>query len=170
MADLRKVSALILDDNAHMRELLKVNLSAFGLGHIHQASSGPAAIAILDKAEVDLAFVDLKHGDQPGLGGIEFCHELRKRPEPEWRFLPLIVVTAYSELRYLKQAIDAGADEFLVKPVSPAAMVDRINAVIERRRPFITSLDYLGPDRRRRRDKKFKGPFRRFDDASDIEI
>ena len=170
MADLRKISALILDDNAHMRELLKVNLSAFGLVHIHQASNSLGALAMLDKAEVDMAFVDLKLGDQSGLGGIEFCRDLRKRAEPELHFLPLIVVTAYSELRYIKQAIDAGADEFLVKPVSPAAMADRINAVIERRRPFITALDYVGPDRRRRRDKKFEGPFRRFDDAGDIEI
>lgn len=82
----------------------------------------------------------------------------------------MIVVTAYSELRYLKQAVGAGADEFLVKPASAAAIARRINAVAEHRRPFISTPDFFGPDRRRRPDKKFKGPFRRYDDSSDVEI
>jgi len=170
MADLRKVSALILDDNAHMRGLIRATLSAFGLRHIHEAGDGSTAMAKLDQGDIDIAFVDLKHGNLAVLGGIEFCREVRKRPEQELRFLPLIIVTAYSELRYLKQAIDAGADEFLAKPVSPAAMAKRINLVVERRRPFVVAPEFFGPDRRRRRDKKFNGPFRRSDDASDVEI
>ncbi len=170
VADLRDITELILDDNAHMRELMKVTLSDFGMRHIYEAADGAAAMAKLDLGDVDIAFVDLKHGSMAHLGGIEFCREVRKRPETEIRHLPLIVVTAYSELRYLKQAVDAGADEFLAKPVSAAAIARRINAVVEHRRPFIRTPDFFGPDRRRRRDNKFKGPFRRSDDSSDVEI
>ena len=110
MADLRDITALILDDNAHMRELMKATLSAFGMRHIYEAADGAAAMARLDLGDVDIAFVDLKHESLAHLGGIEFCRDVRKRPETEIRHLPLIVVTAYSELRYLKQAVDAGAD------------------------------------------------------------
>ena len=170
MADLRDITALILDDNAHMRELMKATLSAFGMRHFHEAADGAAAMTKLDLGDVDIAFVDLKHGSVAHLGGIEFCREVRKRPETEIRHLPLIVVTAYSELRYLKQAVDAGVDEFLVKPVSAAAIARRINSVVEHRRTFISTPDFFGPDRRRRTDEKFKGPFRRYDDSSDVEV
>ena len=170
MADLRDITALILDDNAHMRELMKATLSAFGMRHIYEAADGAAAMARLDLGDVDIAFVDLKHESLAHLGGIEFCRDVRKRPETEIRHLPLIVVTAYSELRYLKQAVDAGADEFLAKPVSAAEIARRINAVVEHRRPFISMPDFFGSDRRRRPDKKFQGPFRRYDDSSDVEI
>jgi len=170
MADLRDITALILDDNAHMRELMKATLAAFGVRNFYEAADAAAAMAKLDLGDVDIAFVDLKHGSMARLGGVEFCRDVRKRPETEIRHLPLIVVTAYSELRYLKQAVDAGADEFLAKPVSAAAIARRINAVIEHRRPFIRTPDFFGPDRRRRPDKTFQGPFRRSDDSSDVEI
>ncbi len=170
MADLRDITALILDDNAHMRELMKAILAAFGMHHFYEAADSAAAMAKLDLGDVDIAFVDLKHGSTAHLGGIEFCRDVRKRPETEIRHLPLIVVTAYSELRYLKLAVDAGADEFLAKPVSAAAIARRINAVVEHRRPFISTQEFFGPDRRRRSDKKFQGPFQRYDDPSDVEV
>lgn len=62
MADLRDITALILDDNAHMPELMKATLSAFGMRHIFEAADGAAAMAKLDLGDVDIAFVDLKHG------------------------------------------------------------------------------------------------------------
>ena len=111
-----------------MRELMKATLSAFGLSQIYEAGDGAAAMEKLDPGNVDIAFLDLKHGSMAHLGGIELCREVPKRPESEIRHLPLIVVTAYSELRYLKQAVDAGADEFPAKPASAAAIARRINA------------------------------------------
>lgn len=106
---------------------MRATLSAFRTRHFHEAGDG-AAMAKLDLGNVDIAFLDLKHGSMAHLGGIELCREVPKRPESEIRHLPLIVVTAYSELRYLKQAVDAGADEFLAKPASAAAIARRINA------------------------------------------
>lgn len=111
-----------------MRELLKATLSVFRMRHFYEAGDGAAAMAKLDLSNVDIAFLDLKHGSMAHLGGIELCREVPKRPESEIRALPLIVVTAYSELRYLKQAVDAGADEFPAKPASAAAIARRINA------------------------------------------
>lgn len=170
MTGLETVSTLILDDNAHMRQLLNAMLSAFGVRDIYEAADSAAAFAILETKGADIVFVDLKHGHFAQFGGVEFCQELRRRPEDALRFLPLIVVTAYSEVTHLRQAIDAGVDEFLVKPVSPTTLATRMNAVILRRRPFVSSSDYFGPTRRRREDKKFKGPFRRYDDSNDVEL
>ncbi len=56
----------------------------------------------------------------------------------------------------------------MVKPVTARAVLDRINAVILRPRPFVRTGEYFGPDRRRRQDPEFKGPWRRKGDDSRI--
>jgi CheY-like chemotaxis protein len=107
---------------------MKATLSAFRMRHFYEAGDGAAAMEKLDPGNVEIAFLDLKHGSMAHLGSIKLCREVRKRPESEIPHLPLIVVTAYSELRYPKQTVDAGADEFLAKPASAAAIASRINA------------------------------------------
>jgi DNA-binding response OmpR family regulator len=67
-------------------------------------------------------------------------------------------------------AINAGVDEFLVKPVRAVDVANRVNAIIERRRPFVKSGGYFGPDRRRRDDPRYKGPMRRAGDPSTVSI
>jgi DNA-binding response OmpR family regulator len=80
------------------------------------------------------------------------------------------MVTAYSERRRVIDAVNAGVDEFLVKPIRAVDVANRMNAVIERRRSFIEVPGYFGPDRRRRSDPRFKGPWRRAADPVTIHI
>jgi DNA-binding response OmpR family regulator len=79
-------------------------------------------------------------------------------------------VTAYSERRRVIDAINAGVDEFLVKPVRSVDVANRVNAVVERRRPFVQSDGYFGPDRRRRDDPWRRGPWRRAGDPGTVDI
>lgn len=164
---LESVSALILDDNAHMRGLLRAILTNFGMRQIEEAEGFDDAVRVLAGGEVDLAFVDIK---LEGPDGIEFCRHVRRTPGGYTRFLPLVIVTAYSERSRVIEAVNAGADEFLVKPVRPVDVANRANAVIERRRPFIDIPAYFGPDRRRRVDPRFTGPWRRSDDPGTVDI
>ena len=62
-------------------------------------------------------------------------------------------------------ARDAGVNEFVVKPITAKAVLDRINAVILRPRAFIKAEHYVGPCRRRRDLADYEGPFRRYTDA-----
>ncbi len=164
---LESVSALILDDNAHMRGLLRVILASFGMRRIEEASDCNEAIGIVAGGDIDIAFVDFKLS---GVTGIEFCRRVRQDPDSPNTFLPLIMITAYSERSRVIDAINAGVDEFLVKPVRAVDVANRVNAVIERRRPFITAAGYFGPDRRRRDDPRYKGPWRRMSDPGTVDI
>jgi CheY-like chemotaxis protein len=164
---LQSVSALIVDDNAHMRGLLRVILTSFGLRRIEEAGDCNEALAHAAGGDIDIAFVDFKLG---GLDGIEFCHRIRQDPDSPNRYLPLIMVTAYSERSRVIDAINAGVDEFLVKPVRAVDVANRVNAVIERRRPFVNAGGYFGPDRRRRDDPRYKGPWRRVSDPGTVDI
>jgi two-component system, chemotaxis family, chemotaxis protein CheY len=165
---LESVSALILDDNAHMRGLLRVILTSFGLRRIEDAADTPQAIRILDGGDIDIAFVDFKLGG--GKDGLEFCRRIRMHPESPNTYLPIVMVTAYSERRRVIDAINAGVDEFLVKPVRAVDVANRVNAIIERRRPFVQSGTYFGPDRRRRDDPRHTGPWRRADDPGTVDV
>lgn len=164
---LEGISALILDDNAHMRGLVRVILASFGLRRIEEASDAATALGIIAADDIDMAFVDFKLG---GLDGLEFCRRIRNDPEGANIYLPIIMITAYSERNRVIEAINAGVDEFLVKPVRAVDVANRVNAVIERRRPFVKSNTYFGPDRRRRNDPRYRGPLRRAADPGVISI
>ena len=164
---LENVSALILDDNAHMRGLVRVILASFGMRQIEEASDCNTALGAIAGGDIDIAFVDFKLG---GLDGIDFCKRIRLDPDSPNRYLPIIMITAYSERRRVIDAINAGVDEFLVKPIRAVDVANRVNAVVERRRPFIQTPGYFGPERRRRADPRYKGPWRRAADPGTIDI
>jgi len=164
---LESVSALILDDNAHMRGLLRAILAGFGVRRIEEAADCNEAFYHMAAGDIDLAFVDFKLG---GLDGIDFCRRVRRDPDSVNRYLPVIMITAYSERSRVIDAINAGVDEFLVKPVRAVDVANRVNAVIERRRPFVSCHDYFGPDRRRRDSPRYQGPFRRASDPGTVDI
>lgn len=164
---LKSVSALILDDNAHMRGLVRVILASFGMRRIEEAADTNQAIAHVAGGDIDIAFVDFKLGGQDGL---DFCKRIRLDPRSPNRCLPILMITAYSERKRVIDAINAGVDEFLVKPIRAVDVANRVNAIIERRRPFIEAKGYFGPDRRRRDDPRHQGPWRRANDPGTIDI
>jgi two-component system chemotaxis response regulator CheY len=153
-----RLSVLVLDDSAHMRGLLRTILSGFSVRRVEEAADVDRAVTIAEGGGIDVALVDLK---LEGGSGFDFCRRIRFGPEGPLIRLPIIMVTAHSERTLVREAINAGVDEFLVKPVSAADVASKINAVFERRRTFIISPDYIGPDRRRRNDPEYAGPRRR---------
>jgi DNA-binding response OmpR family regulator len=164
---LEGVTALILDDNAHMRGVLRAILVSFGMRRIDEAADCNEAIRLVAGGVIDIAFIDFKLG---GPDGIDFCRQIRRAPESPNPFLPIIMVTAYSERSRVIDAVNAGVDEFLVKPIRAVDVANRMNAVIERRRSFIDVPAYFGPDRRRKTDPRFRGPLRRAADPGTVDI
>lgn len=150
-----------------MRGVLRAILVSFGMRRVEEAADCDEAMGAVAGGEIDLAFIDFKLG---GLDGIEFCRQIRRSSQSPNPFLPIIMVTAYSERRRVIDAVNAGVDEFLVKPIRAVDVANRMNAVIERRRSFIEVPGYFGPDRRRRSDPRFKGPWRRAADPVTIHI
>jgi DNA-binding response OmpR family regulator len=150
-----------------MRGVLRAILVSFGMRRVEEAADCDEAMGAVAGGEIDLAFIDFKLG---GLDGIEFCRQIRRSSQSPNPFLPIIMVTAYSERGRVIDAVNAGVDEFLVKPIRAVDVANRMNAVIERRRSFIEVPGYFGPDRRRRSDPRFKGPWRRAADPVTIHI
>lgn len=161
------VTALVLDDNAHMRGLLRTILTGFGMRQIDEAADCNEAFGIVAAGSIDIAFVDFK---LEGPTGIDFCRQIRRAAASPNPFLPIVMVSAYSERSRVIDAVNAGIDEFLVKPIRAVDVANRVNAVIERRRSFVDVPAYFGPDRRRRDDPRFKGPWRRSSDPGTIDI
>ncbi len=160
-AGLDAVRVLVVDDNQHMRAIVSAMLNSFGIKMVREAKDGADAIETLRRWPADLAICDFL---MEPVDGVAFTHEVRNAPDSPNPYLPVVMLTGHSELSRVTEARDSGVTEFVVKPLTAKALVDRINMVIFKPRPFIRSKDYFGPDRRRRDDPFFSGPFRREDD------
>jgi CheY-like chemotaxis protein len=154
---------LILEDNHHMSTILRTLLHGVGIRDVAEARDAATAFEMLRQSPPDIALVDFHLGD---LDGLEFARLVRTAEDSTTPYLPIILITAHAERSRVKEAIDAGVNEFIVKPVSTQALVSRLRAVIEKPRPFVRTPTYFGPDRRRRVDPTHAGPWRRADDGA----
>jgi DNA-binding response OmpR family regulator len=159
--ELDQLNVLLAEDNFTMRALLRDVLAAFGVKSVVAVSDGGRAWKELLTFPADLAIVDWNMQPVSGLQFVKRIRQGRDSPNP---FLPVIMLTAYSERRRVMIGRDSGVTEFLVKPVTPKRLYDRIAAIIEHNRGFIRSQSYFGPDRRRI-DKGVIGADRRDEDS-----
>ena len=155
---LEALRVLVADDNQHMRAILVVMLNSFGIKAIREVKDGSDGIEALRRWPADLAVVDFQ---MEPVDGVAFTRMVRTAPDTPNPYLSIIMLTGHSEMSRVTEARDAGVNEFIVKPLTAKALVDRINACIYRQRPFIRSANYFGPDRRRKDDPYFGGPWRR---------
>lgn len=154
------ITILIVDDNQHMRGILKELLRAAGVNDIKEASDPLEAFEYMKSSLVDLLLVDLA---MPLMDGVEFTRMVRTNEDSPNHFLPIIMITGHSERSRVNAARDAGVNEFLVKPVTAKGLMERLSLIVNRPRNFVKSKQYFGPDRRRRADPNFSGEERRKD-------
>jgi len=153
-----RLKILVVDDNVHMRKLVVTILQAFGAIHICEAPDGQRAWALLREANPDVIILDWM---MEGMSGLEFVKMLRTNPQTPNPFVPVIMLTGHTHIDHVRQARDAGVNEFLAKPVSVKALMSRMVAVIEHPRPYVRTKGYFGPCRRRRGADEYRGPERR---------
>jgi CheY-like chemotaxis protein len=154
------ITILIVDDNQHMRGILKELLRAAGVSDIKEASDPLEAFEYMKSSLVDLLLVDLA---MPLMDGVEFTRMVRTNEDSPNHFLPIIMITGHSERSRVNAARDAGVNEFLVKPVTAKGLMERLSLIVNRPRNFVKSKQYFGPDRRRKADPNFSGEERRKD-------
>ena len=160
--DLLKI--LLVDDNHYMRVLLAEILRAIGVKDIFEANDGAEGLQMMRDHPVDVVMTDLSM--QP-LDGIDFVRLLRNSPDSPNQMAPVVMITGHSTFARVNEARDAGVNEFLVKPLTARGVIERLHQAVENSRQFVRSDDYFGPDRRRRNDVNFKGPWRRSTDDKD---
>jgi two-component system chemotaxis response regulator CheY len=153
---------LIVDDNRHMRKLLSTMLSAYGIKQLYEAADGQAGIELLRANKPDFVLTGY---DMKPVNGIAFVKMVRQTCEPPLAWVPIILISAHTEIKRIELARDAGITEVLCKPVTPVNLHQRMVEIIERPRRFVKTPEFLGPDRRRRRAKDMAGPKRRSEDS-----
>ena len=158
-----RLKVLVIDDNQHMRTLVSAVLQAFGIKTVFEAQNAEEAWEIMNLNPCDIIFCDWV---MSGMTGLEFTEKVRSAPDSPNPFVPIVMLTGHTSIERVNAARDAGVNEFLAKPVSSKAILNRLVAVIEHPRPFVRTRVYFGPCRRRRRDGAYHGPERR---ASEIE-
>lgn len=115
----------MVDDDPRNRAILIRHLAP--LEHeVVEAEDGSAALAILDSTEIDLVLLDVR---MPGIDGIDVLLHLRARPE--WALLPVVLVTGQHDRFAHIQGLDAGADDFLEKPVDAAILRARVRNLLQ---------------------------------------
>jgi len=152
------MSVLVIEDSENMCRILKRLLKSFGFKDIRYAANGQMALDMLHKDGVDLAILDWH---MEPMDGIEFTHQIRKKATSPDAYLPIILLTAFTEMSKVKIARDIGVNEILTKPVSPEALYARLTSIVRQPRSYIETDTFFGPDRRRKANPKFQGPFRR---------
>jgi two-component system, chemotaxis family, chemotaxis protein CheY len=155
--NLERLNFLIVDDNKHMRALVKGILHALGSKNIREASDGADAFKELRHFPADLIICDWNMSPLDGLDFVKLVRTGGDSPNP---YVPIIMLTGHTELVKVIEARDSGVHEFLAKPISAKALYARIRTIIEKPREFIKTKRYFGPDRRRNQGD-YKGNERR---------
>ncbi len=145
--DFSNVNALVVEDQDLIRYLLAGILRQLGLNQVVVASDGEAALQILEKFTPDVIFTDYR---MEPMDGFQLIKRIRAGKTPVERFVPIVLVTAYTSTREIMRARDLGATEFLAKPISVRLVYLRLCSIIEHPRMYVSTGEFFGPDRRRR--------------------
>jgi two-component system, chemotaxis family, chemotaxis protein CheY len=160
---LEVLKILVVDDNPHMRTLLAEILRAIGVHQIFHAADGAEALQMMRIHMMDIVITDLA---MEPLDGIDFVRLLRNSADSPNQMAPVIMVTGHSTMRRISEARDVGVNEFLAKPITVHGVLHRLGQIIDHPRSYVRTDDYFGPDRRRRHDPTYEGPFRRSTDIA----
>ncbi len=155
---LSTMRVLLVDDNQHMRSIVSTVLAGVGVMQVRECWDGAEALDALRQWPADVAIVDFQMSP---IDGVEFTRLVRNAADSPNPFLPIIMLTGHAERTRVMEARDAGVTEFIVKPVTARAVLDRLNNVIFKPRAFVRTKDYFGPCRRRKQEPSYEGPWRR---------
>jgi two-component system KDP operon response regulator KdpE len=123
---LNAANILVVDDEPQIRRVMRATLSAQGYV-ISEAKTGEEAVESIRNERPDLILLDV---NMPGMGGIEACREIRRMSDA-----PIIMLTVRNAERDKVSALDAGADDYVVKPFSIEELLARIRAALRRYAP-----------------------------------
>jgi CheY-like chemotaxis protein len=163
MTSVSDIQILIVDDNRQMRYLVRCLLRAAGIFRVAEAETALEAFDLMHQFPVDLLMVDWRMSP---VDGIEFTRMVRRSESSPNPCVPILMMTAHTELSRVAAARDAGVSGFLKKPISSRTMLEKIGQSLLDERVFVRTETYYGPDRRRGAKAGYDGPMRRFDDTN----
>src|SRR5919199_2474187 len=117
-------SVLVVDDDPNGFDVIEAHLYREGY-NLTYVSSGIEALNRLDSVEPDVILLDVM---MPQMDGVEVCRQIKS--DLYWKHIPIIIVTALNSKEDLARALDAGADDFLTKPVSGIELRARVHSML----------------------------------------
>ena len=130
---------LVVDDEAQIRRVMRTTLSSQGYV-ISEAKTGEEALELMRKERPDLILLDV---NMPGMGGLETCRQIRRGSDA-----PIIMLTVRNAERDKVAALDAGADDYVVKPFGIEELLARIRAALRRFSPADAMPTFVSKDLR----------------------
>ena len=137
---------LVVDDNQYMRKLVRNLLLNVGIKNLHEASDGIAGLEAIRTVSPDIVILDW---EMPLLNGAELVRIVRSPgvfPMPD---IPIIMLSTHGERWRVVEAARIGVNEYLRKPVSAQALLDRLISILAKPRAIVQVGDYYGPEPRR---------------------
>src|SRR2546427_5997592 len=128
---------LIVDDAQQVRRVLRTALSSAGYT-IYEAGTGEEAIESIRTSTPDAILLDV---NMPGMGGLEACREIRRSLD-----VPILMLTVRNAERDKVLALDAGADDYVVKPFGMQELLARIRAALRRASPAEPTPPFISPE------------------------
>jgi two-component system KDP operon response regulator KdpE len=128
---------LIVDDAQQVRRVLRAALSSAGYT-IYEAGTGEEALESIRTSAPDVILLDV---NMPGMGGLEACREIRRSLD-----VPIVMLTVRNAERDKVLALDAGADDYVVKPFGMQELLARIRAALRRRVPQEKETSFTAKD------------------------
>jgi len=120
-----KQTILVVDDEIGALTLIGIMLERGGFD-VLKAKDANAALATLDRTHPDLIITDVM---MPGMDGIELCAEIRKREA--FRSTPVLILSARNDSEYVMRGMEAGADDYLPKPILHHDLVTKVRNMIQ---------------------------------------
>ena len=153
--NLSRINVLLCDPDHAYRSSIYGMLRGIEIENISQVAN---LTEVQQKMAISMPDLLITESNIPNGDVCKFIHRLRHNNEDADPFLPIITLTAEPTPEIVRAIVNSGSDDLLTKPMSAAQLSERIIGIIQARKPFVVTSDYIGPTRRKSSDRESNVP------------